>query len=111
MNNAVLKVEEPEEDRTPWFRARQDELISIIQAIDELEKFKPWRTLSQLVFEGVTENLEKRLQGEAKKDTPNNLEMARINGQLAWAKRYSSLNELSKIFKTELEGIKSKLKE
>lgn len=112
MNNAVIQNYDEGEtiDREPWLRSRQDEIITILQSIDELEKSKAWKTLNTLIFEGVAEALEKRLTNEAKKDTPNNLEMARINGQLVWARKYSNLQELAKIFKTELEGIKKQLK-
>jgi hypothetical protein len=113
MNNALIEnLNEPEEfDRTPWLRARQGEIMNILSAIDEVMKSKSWQTLNSLVFEGVTENLEKRLTNEAKKDTPNSLELARINGQLVWAKKFSNLSELAKVFKTELDGIKNQLKD
>jgi hypothetical protein len=111
MNNALLEnLPDPDLDRTPWLRAKQDELIAIIQSLDEIEKTKAWKTLNSLVFEGVTENLEKRLINEAKRDTPNNLELARINGQLVWARKYSNLNELAEVFRTELKGIKQQLR-
>ena len=113
MNNALIEnfsTPKEELDREPWLRARQDELITILNNIDELLKSKPWKMLSSLVFEGVTESLERRLSNEAKKDTPNNLELARINGQLVWAKKYSDLNELARVFRIELEGIKNQLK-
>lgn len=114
MNNSKLAIdnyslEEQEVDISPWLRERQSELVKIISAIDGVSSSKEWSSLTNLVFIGVVEKLERDLLNEAKKDTPDQLQLARLNGQLVWAKKYADLNSLANIFRNELKNVTDKL--
>lgn len=113
MNNSKLALdnvfEEPEVDRTPELRKREADLVKIIEALGVIAGSKEWSTLKNTVFDGVVETLEKQLTSEAKKDTPNTQVLAKINGQLVWAKKYVDLESLGTFFRIELTNIRQQL--
>lgn len=119
MNNSLLAIEaisqekpEPQEvelDTSPWLRSREGELVTIVEALRSIEESESWSSLKKHVFDGVLENLERRLASEAQKATINEREMYKLQGQIVWAKKYSNLGTLADIFKLELTNIKKKL--
>lgn len=110
MNNArFIDEEDIVVDTTVLLRQRQTELTRIIETINALSKLPEWQTLKELVFDGMTEKLEKSLQIEVKKPELNAPEIYRLNGQLQWAKRYGDLYKLAEAYKLELTNINKKL--
>lgn len=115
MNNSKFAIdkfsleETSSVDRTPWLREREGELIKIIEAIGEIEESTAWGTLKNTVFDGVVQTLERQLKTEASKDEPMQMALAKINGQLVWARKYSDLKELSQVFRLELTNIRQQL--
>lgn len=115
MNNSKFAIdkfsleETSSVDRTPWLREREGELIKIIEAIGEIEESTAWGTLKNTVFDGVVQSLERQLKTEASKDEPMQMALAKINGQLVWARKYSDLKELSQVFRLELTNIRQQL--
>jgi len=85
---------------------REAELVKIIESAKKIEVSTEWRSLKKYVFDGLVQKLERELLNEAKKESPDVLSLARTNGQLIWAKRYSDLNKLAEVFKLELNGIR-----
>lgn len=114
MNNSKLaidnfSIEEKQVDISPRLRERLNELVIIIEALEGVAASKEWSSLTKLVFNGVVEKLESDLLKEAKKDNPDQLALARLNGQVVWAKKYADLNGLANIFKSELKNVNDKL--
>src|SRR3990167_10034279 len=106
MNNGMLRAEEEEFDSTTVLQKKEQELIKNIEAINAVLKTEEWQVLKGRIFEGVVENLEKRLKLEAEKKELDNPELYRLQGQIAWAKTYADLGKLVERFKIELLGIK-----
>lgn len=110
MNNSKIAFESipspVEIDRKPWLQKREGELVRTIEAIKEVRNTDAWSSLKNEVFDGVVEKLEKDLLAEAKKDSPDNLSLARLNGQLVWAKKFADLDQLANIFRLELANIR-----
>lgn len=111
MNNSQLKIEElqPEVDRKPALRQKEGELVKIIEALRKTEMTSEWSSLKNHIFDGLVEKLEKELLDEAKKDRPDNLALARLNGQLLWARKYADLLKLADLFRLELTRIRQLL--
>lgn len=114
MNNSLIIEDTPLEventfDKTPWLRQRESELISIIEAIERVADSPDWNILKNSIFSGLEESLEGKLNLEAKKDDPNKQELARLTGQLIWAKKYADFKKLSEVFRLELSNVKKQL--
>lgn len=119
MNNAKIietftdptppSVEMTPQDNIPFLRHREGELVTIIEALRKVESSPEWSTLKTQVFDGVVESLERRLSSEATKKEVNAPELYRLQGQLAWAKRFANLASLADAFRLELSNIKGQL--
>lgn len=112
MNNSKIAFEnlEEAEDRSSFLQKQQGELSQIIEAINRVEASQDWQKLKRLVLDGVLETLERQLKSEAQKPEVITPELYRLQGQLAWAKKYADLKKLSEFFRNQLEGIKHQLK-
>lgn len=91
-------------------RDRQTDLIRILEAIDLVLKDKGWQTLKELVFDGIVERLERQLLTEAKKPVIEAEKIYFLQGEMAWARRYSDLKSYAEMLQKELQGIKDNLK-
>lgn len=110
MNNSLLEVEiEEVPDIKPLLRQKQTELVKVIESIQALEVTPEWQSLKELLFTGIVEKLEKRLKYESLKDELQLPEIYRLQGQLAWARKYSDLNKLVEAYKQELNGVTKEL--
>ena len=111
MNNSQIVIDnEPEETKESTLAYRQGELVRIVEALRSIADSKEWQTLKELVFDGVLVTLERQLKNEAQKAEVVTPELYRLQGQLVWARKYADLNKLAEFFKTQIEGIKSNLK-
>lgn len=97
-------------DTEQKLRDRQRDLIKIIEAIDEVLKLKAWQTLKELVFDGVVVRVNSQLLSEAKKPSIETDKIHHLQGELAWARRYSDLKSYAEMLSKELLGIKENLK-
>lgn len=112
MDNSFIaqnNIEEEPQDFRPQLREREAELVKIIEALGQVEAADEWQTLKKLLFDGIVEKLERLIAFEASAREINTPELYRLQGQLAWAKRYSNLEELRNIFKVELKNIKKSI--
>lgn len=114
MNNS-LSLEEPKDGDTAdnklqRMHEREGVLVKIVEAIGSLSNTNEWSTLKTYVFDGVVENLEKRLVAEAKKRPLVPEELYQLQGQITWAKRYSNLEELREMYRLELTNVRALLK-
>ena len=111
MNNSIA-IEEEKVTMTepiPWLRAREGELVKIIEAIGSLSNTREWSTLKSYVFDGVLESLQKRMATEASKMPLDEKEIYKLQGQIAWAKKYSDLESLANAFRLELTNVRKQL--
>lgn len=97
-------------DSESKIRDRQNDLINILEAIEVVMKNKGWQTLKELVFDGVIERLDRQLLSEAKKPVVEIEKIYFLQGELAWARRYSDLKSYAEMLKKELQGIKDNQK-
>jgi hypothetical protein len=104
-----FSIEEKPNDITPMLQQKESDLINVIEALKNVSQSKDWRSLKNRIFDGVVEKLERDLLSEAKKDSPDNLVLARLNGQLVWAKKYADLEKMADVFRIELSNVKKQL--
>lgn len=108
MNNSfVIETDEPQ--KSAKLGQRESELVRIIEALKGVEASTEWSTLKQLVFDGVLKSLEHRLMSESQKPELNDAEIYRLQGQIAWAKKYSILDVLATSYRNELINVRSQL--
>lgn len=109
MNNSRVAYENIYEEPKPDYEAvekRRSELTSIVEALKRVSSSDDWKDLKRLVLDGVVETLEKQLSREASKSELNSAELFRLQGQLAWARKYADLDKLAEFFRKQIEGIK-----
>lgn len=115
MNNSKLAVEqvslssETPVDIRPILREKEGELITILSAIQGVSETNEWSILKEKVFNGLTATLNREIQSEARKESPDVLKLNRLAGQLKWAEKYSDLSKLEQVFRTELSNIRKQL--
>lgn len=97
-------------DSETKLRDRQTELVKILEAIDEVLKTKGWQTLKELVFDKVVERLDRQLLSEAKNPKIDEIKLYYLQGEMAWARRYSDLKSYAEMLQKELQGIKDNQK-
>lgn len=105
MNNAfyVLEELEPEKPDTSDEEAR---LTRIIEAVSELLESKAWQTLTELHFSRERERIERLVQSEALKSSIDQASLYRLQGELAWARRYADLTMWVMNIKNQLKKLK-----
>lgn len=110
MNNSLvanLTLENPPVvDNTVKLRQRESELLAIIEAIDKIADSAEWAVLKEKVFDGVVTGLLKQRDIEIEKKPLNGPMIHSLNGQLAWAKKYSNFDSLALIYKQELINVR-----
>uniref|UniRef100_A0A6M3Y876 Uncharacterized protein n=1 Tax=viral metagenome TaxID=1070528 RepID=A0A6M3Y876_9ZZZZ len=110
MNNSkiiegnILK-EEPAVDLKPMLRQRQEETVSIIEALQAVKGSEYWKVLQDKVFQGSLEVLERRIRTEKEPQ-----ELYRLQGQLGWAEKFTNLDKLVELYRKELDNIKNQIK-
>jgi hypothetical protein len=115
MNNSFIANENaslPEDeklDNTSVLRARETDLNAIIEAILRLSANPDWLTLKDLIFDGVVDSLKKQRDSEVEKKPLNGPMIHSLNGQIAWAKKYSDILGLAHIYKLELQNVRKVL--
>lgn len=113
MNNFKIALdnntEEKKTDQLPLLREKEVEIIKIVEALSKVANSDEWQNLKNLVFDGVVETLERKIAQEATKKPLNDAEIYSLNGQLVWAKKFSQLESLIEVYRTELTNIRNKL--
>lgn len=114
MNNSRIALEnsEKEEDnRLSFLQKKQGELAQLVETINRIEANEDWQKLRALLFDTVLEGLERELRAESEKNDVNLPTLYRIQGQLAWARKYGDLTQFVEWKKRELEGINKQIKD
>ena len=115
MNNAKIAIdysalaEEEVVDNAPLLQEREAKLVKLIEAIAAVQGTREWSVLKELLFTSLETSLEKRLLEEARKETPDPVKIAKVNGQLMWANKYADLSKLATSFRLELKNIRLQL--
>lgn len=111
MNLGQVRVdlEEVPEDISPKLQAEEARLIKLIEAIQQVQSSKGWSTLKTEVFDNLVNVLEKDLKAEARKELPEIHKLAKLNGELKWAERYSDLTKLEQMYRTQLQNVRKQL--
>ena len=116
MNNSKITLDnltlgdDPIIDITPTLRAKEANLMTIIESLKNIATNRDWMILQERIFNEVVENLEKRLLSEAKKRPLDEGEIYSLNGQLTWARKYADLNKMVKDYWNELTNVRKQLK-
>jgi hypothetical protein len=108
IENVSLELEPPL-DNTELFRQKETELVQVIEAIETIANSHEWLVLKEKLFDGVVESLKKQRETEIEKKPLNGPVIHALNGQLAWAKKYSDFGTLANIYRLELQNIRKKL--
>lgn len=87
-----------------YLRARQTELLDIIEAINAIKASSHWKLLQRKVFDGVAQSLQNRIR-----TVTDTNELFRLQGQLGWADKYCDLDKLAKVYRDELEKVNTQL--
>lgn len=107
-DRSLLELEQPV-NNTGVLRAKESELILIIEAIEDIAGNQSWKVLKEKIFDGVVEGLKRQRDHEVEKKPLNGPMIHSINGQLAWAKKYSDFETLADIYKLELQNVRKLL--
>ena len=112
MNNSKIVLENlgERDDKESYLQKQKGELTQIVEAINRLEVNEDWQKLKSRLLDGVVKSLEKQLMDESNKKEISISELYRLQGQLAWAKKYANLKKLSEYFKQQIENIKNQIK-
>lgn len=114
MNNSKIALDNLEtgsDSILNTLQKQRGELSQIVEAINGIETSEHWQKLKRLVLDGVVKTLEKQLMNETSKPDVNLPEIYRLQGQIAWARKYTDLKKLSEWFKHQLENIKNQINE
>lgn len=112
MNNSKISYnKEKLQDKVSFLENRRSELVQVIEAIKDLEQNDAWIKLKRVLLDGVVVTLEKQLSNEATKKEVDTPELYRLQGQLAWARKYCDLKKLAEFFKQQVDNINSQLYE
>ena len=115
MNNSKITLDnltlgdDPIIDITPTLRAKEANLMTIIESLKNIATNRDWMILQERIFNEVVENLEKRLLSEAKKRPLDEGEIYSLNGQLTWARKYADLNKMVKDYWNELTNVRKQI--
>lgn len=109
MNNSLvietLSIDmDSEPDTTPLLHKKEEELTSILEAVEHIKASSYWLLLQDKVFNGVVDSLQNRLRSEK-----NPTEIYRLQGQIVWAEKYTDLDKLAQAYRNELSNIRNKL--
>mgnify|MGYP001582717618 CR=1 FL=1 len=114
MNNSKIVLENSEEmdmDKVSFLQGQQGELTQIVEVINRIEATEDWKKLKSMLLDGMVKTLEKQLLSEVNKSEIAIPELYRLQGQLAWAKKYADLKKMSEYFKQQIDNIKNQLHE
>ncbi len=112
MNNSFITsqnvslAEDENQVNLPALRAKETELMAIIEASTRLAGNADWLTLKDKIFDGVVISIKKRRDIEVEKKPLNGPVIHSLNGQLEWAKKYSDILAIASIYKQELLNVR-----
>ena len=109
MNNSkialesITLVEEEVIDLTPILRSKEEELLAILEALEQINSSDYWRVLKEKLFNKELDSLYRQLRNER-----NPTVIYRLQGKLDQADKYD-LDKQYQATKVELQNVRSKL--
>lgn len=85
-------------------------LVKIIESLEALDKSEEWNTLKELVFDKSLEAIERQILNESLGQVIDTSKLYRLQGERAWSKQFSDVNQFVEMLKKQLEEIKKRLK-
>ena len=110
-NSGIYNPEEGEDSRLSFLQEKHGELARLVEAINRVEANEDWRKLKELLLDGIVERLERQLKDEAGKEEVSLPKVYRLQGQIAWARKYSNLKKMSEEKRLEMENLKKQINE
>lgn len=109
MNNALytensLSEEQPA-DIKPMLRARQEEIVKIIEAIDSISQSEYWKLLEAKVFQTSLNSCVNQICVEK-----DDKQVARLQGKIEILSKYADFKGFSEAYRLELKNIERSLK-
>lgn len=89
---------------------RQQELQAIIKAFDALEKSREWQIVKEKVYRPSLQSIERQMLLASREKEIDLNKIYHLQGELAWASKYTDTDKYIEYLKKELENINSKLK-
>ena len=108
IDSVSLEIEEPFIN-VDGFKEREQKLVRVIEALREVEKTHGWSSLKKELFDSLPDSLNKQINQEAKKLSPDINKLNRLAGELKWAEGFSDLKKLEETFKVELQSVRQRL--
>lgn len=90
-------------------KEREQRLVTLIEALDEVQKTSGWSSLKTELFDELPNDLNKQINAEAKKMNPDIQKLNRLSGELKWAERFADIGKLREVFRVELTNVRQKL--
>lgn len=87
----------------------QTRLISILEALEKLDKTKEWTTVKELVFNRSLESIERQIKVESLATEINTDKLYKLQGEWVWAKQFCDIDRFVETIKKQLEDIKQRL--
>lgn len=110
MNNSkIASFESEDTDRASVLERQQGEWTQIVEALNRVESSEDWQKLKRVFLDGVVLTLETQLKQEASKDIVQPEHIYRLQGQLAWARKYADLKKLSEFFRKQVENLNNQI--
>jgi hypothetical protein len=103
-------MEDLDENNKESLREQQGALIKLVGAFADLEGSKEWQIIKEQVHTPTVARIERQILNEAQAPIIDVDKIYRLQGELAWARRFSDINKFAETLKRQLEDIKNKLK-
>lgn len=115
MNNSKiafdsLSLEKVRDNALPYLREEEAKLVRIIEAIGAIKDTVEWGSLKKDIFDGVVETLDRQMTVEMNRDILNDSAIYRLQGQLAWARKYADFGKLADAYMSQLTNIRQQIK-
>ncbi len=112
MNNSKVALDNLDPvDKKSILQTQHGELTQIAEALLRIESSEDWRKLKRMLLDGVVSTLEKQLTLAVSGDEVDMPKIYRLQGQLAWAKKYVDLKKLAEVFKLQVNNLNKQLDE
>ncbi len=99
------------EEKKIHLQTQHGEFSQIVEALMRIEASDDWRKIKKMLLDGVVQSLEKQLSLAVTGDEVNMPQIYRLQGQLAWARKYADLRKLADVFRQQVSNINKQLDE
>ena len=106
MNNSRISgiKAETEIDIRPMLRARETELLKLIDALENIRGSEYWDVLVEKLFKKELETLYRKIRNITEPHI-----LYRTQGEINWVEKYVDFDKLINSYRLELQGIRKQL--